>query len=772
LKFALPLFLLVLTTAPANAQPYVYAGGLSGIGVFDTRTEQALARRNVPGCSVVTTVFRPGTTELFAACGGTGFSPASKVVVLDPSTFQVTGSITLPAEPQDLAFTPDGARVAIALANGYLAVADAASMRVLAITFSGTALPFDGQARHVAVSPDGRYAFCTNPERNTISAIDLTTFVRMFTLQETFQPGAIAVSPDSSRLLVAKPVTPSRVDVMDLAAGTVVATVPLSGNGPDAIVIDANRNRAYVTQVYTPDPASDVVIVDLISNSAVGGLSAPDAVGAALSAAGDLLFVGTPRSLVTFRLSDNTAIASGTLITYGPLAVAPDGITPPVDACSYLLGSELDNFSPPTLSPGGSYGQVVVNATPDRCSYVLQTDVPWITLQHNGETRVGPDGFQYALGPNRTGVARTGHITAAGQTLTFTQAGCSDHRAVIDSPRPGALVQVPFVVTGWSLNTCAPSGTGVFPTTQVTSYGIPRPDVALAFGEQFRFSGFSHVVTSMPLGSQIAKVDLYDGIADSVYTASVPVFVVAQNRQPFGVVDTPAANTGIVSGVMVMTGWALDYTAELQSVQIYRSGRIGEAVDPATGLVFVGSAPLIQGIRPDVQAAYPTLPHSDTAGWGTLILTNMIPDGTYTFAVFANNGISTGVIGQRTLSIQNAFTQTPFGTIDTPGEFGTVSGTFIVFGWVLASPGNVIATDGSAIDVYIDGQFVGHADYGDARTDIAQIFPDYANAPAAGGHFVFDSTSLANGRHTLAWVVHDSAGHTAGIGSRFFTVAN
>jgi hypothetical protein len=771
LKFALALFLLVLTTAPANAQPYVYAGGLSGIGVFDTRTEQALARRSVPGCSAPTTVFRPGTTELFAACVGADFSPASKVVVLDPSTFQVTGSIPLPAAPQDLAFTPDGTRVAIALANGYLAVADAASRRVLATTFSGTALPFDGQMRHVAVSPDGRYAFCTNPERNTISAIDLTTFVRMFTLQETFQPGAIAVSPDSSRLLVAKGPPPSRLDVMDLAAGTVVATVPLSGSGLDTIVIDAVRSRAYVTQGYSPDPASDVVIVDLISNSAVGGLSAPDAVAAALSASGDLLFVGTARSLVTFRLSDNTAIASGTLLTGGPLAVAPDGITPPVDPCSYRLGSELGMFSAPTLSPGGSYGLVSVNATPDRCSYVPQTDVPWITLQHNGETRVGTDVFDYGLGPNRTGVARTGHITAAGQTLTFTQAGCSDHRAVIDSPRPGTLVQVPFVVTGWSLNTCAPSGTGVFPTTSLTTYGIPRPDVAQAFGEQFRFSGFSSVVTSMPLGSQIARVDLYDAIADGVYTASVPVFVVAQNRPPFGVVDTPA-NTAIVSGAMAMTGWALDYTADLQSVQIYRTGRVGEAVDPATGLVFIGSAPLIQGIRPDVQAAYPTLPHSDKAGWGTLILTNMIPDGTYTFTVLANNGVSTGVVGQRTVTIQNALAQTPFGTIDTPGEFGTVSATFIVFGWALASPGNLIATDGSAIDVYIDDQFVGHADYGDVRPDIAQIFPDYANAPAAGAHFVFDSTSLANGRHTLAWVVRDGAGHTAGIGSRFFTVAN
>jgi hypothetical protein len=37
---------------------------------------------------------------------------------------------------------------------------------------------------------------------------------------------------------------------------------------------------------------------------------------------------------------------------------------------------------------------------------------------------------------------------------------------------------------------------------------------------------------------------------------------------------------------------------------------------------------------------------------------------------------------------------------------------------------------------------------------------------------VLDTTPLSNGIHTVGWVVRDAAGHTAGIGSRFFTVAN
>src|SRR5262249_9513769 len=145
LRFALPL--LLLTAAPAAAQPYVYSGG--GLAVFDTPTQQALVRRSIPRCFAGRIAFRPGSPEPVARCGGTDFSPASKCAVIDPSTFQVTASAGLPAEAQDLAFTPDGSRLALALANGYVAFVDPANRQLLATTFSGTALPHDGQFRNL-----------------------------------------------------------------------------------------------------------------------------------------------------------------------------------------------------------------------------------------------------------------------------------------------------------------------------------------------------------------------------------------------------------------------------------------------------------------------------------------------------------------------------------------------------------------------------------------------------------------------------------------------
>ncbi|MBA3637954.1 MAG: hypothetical protein M3541_02785 [Acidobacteriota bacterium] len=84
----------------------------------------------------------------------------------------------------------------------------------------------------------------------------------------------------------------------------------------------------------------------------------------------------------------------------------------------------------------------------------------------------------------------------------------------------------------------------------------------------------------------------------------------------------------------------------------------------------------------------------------------------------------------------------------------------------------MIPADGFAIDVLIDGVVVGHPIYGLHRADIAAVFPGYANTNGAVGYFVIDTTTLANGPHTIAWVVRDNHGRVAGLGSRFFFVQN
>ena len=193
-------------------------------------------------------------------------------------------------------------------------------------------------------------------------------------------------------------------------------------------------------------------------------------------------------------------------------------------------------------------------------------------------------------------------------------------------------------------------------------------------------------------------------------------------------------------------------------------------------LIYIGDAIFVDGARPDVQAVYPSHPLASRAGWGYMLLTNTLPDGgtgTYRLHAIATDieGRQT-VLGTRTITAHNGTSAVPFGTLDTPGQGETVSGTIVNFGWALTPQSKVIPFDGSTIDVVIDGVVVGHPTYGFARSDVDALFPGYANTGRAVGYFVIDTTTLTNGLHTIAWIVRDNMGATSGIGARFFTVIN
>ncbi len=156
----------------------------------------------------------------------------------------------------------------------------------------------------------------------------------------------------------------------------------------------------------------------------------------------------------------------------------------------------------------------------------------------------------------------------------------------------------------------------------------------------------------------------------------------------------------------------------------------------------------------------------------------------------------------------------PFGAIDTPGQGQTVSGLLNNFGWALTADGNttggetgdiLIPTNGSTMTVFIDSLPVALVAYNQCRgnvgnpvptgvfcnDDVSNIFGNVTPQPVltartsnptrhrnldAGrapiGVYSFNTATLSNGLHTIAWSVSDSAGRNEGIGSRFFNVLN
>ena len=133
-------------------------------------------------------------------------------------------------------------------------------------------------------------------------------------------------------------------------------------------------------------------------------------------------------------------------------------------------------------------------------------------------------------------------------------------------------------------------------------------------------------------------------------------------------------------------------------------------------------------------------------------------------------------LGTKTITCNNSSATAPFGAIDTPGQGATVSGVVGNFGWVLARglrradpPG------GGTVQVLIDGAVASFVPGGwNSRSDLSALFPaaEYPGINTALGLAAFDSTTLSNGVHTIAWVVTDNLGNSAGVGSRYFTVSN
>jgi hypothetical protein len=255
---------------------------------------------------------------------------------------------------------------------------------------------------------------------------------------------------------------------------------------------------------------------------------------------------------------------------------------------------------------------------------------------------------------------------------------------------------------------------------------------------------------------------------DAIQVRQAPVSTAA----PFGLVETPA-DGAVVTGSIPVSGWVLDDLG-ISRVRIYR-----DPVSPEQpgAQVYIGDGVFVQGARPDVEAAYRPYPNSGRAGWGYLLLTNVLPNrgtGDYRLYVYADDADGhTVFLGTRRIVGDNANATVPFGAIDTPGQGQTIGGAnYVNFGWALTPQPKIIPTDGSTIQVYIDGAPAGTVDYNHYRSDVSTTFPGLANSDGPVGFRMLDTTTLSDGMHTIGWTVFDNQGVGAGVGSRFFNVQN
>jgi hypothetical protein len=344
------------------------------------------------------------------------------------------------------------------------------------------------------------------------------------------------------------------------------------------------------------------------------------------------------------------------------------------------------------------------------------------------------------LSVNRTSLnfGYSGQSITSPQTITVNIGGASNVGWSVSSNRPNIMVSPASGVGSGSFQVTAVPGTGGMVTvTAAAATGSPQ---------QIQVN-VNSVATGMPFGS----------------------------------FDTPLDNTAGISGAVAVSGWALD-SVEVTNVGVWREPVPNEPTG-SNGLVFIGDAVLVADARPDVRNAFPSYPNAYRAGWGYLMLTTGIPNsngsgplgnGAFKLHVLVTNAVGQTLdLGTHSITLDNAHAAKPFGSIDTPSQGGTASGSqFVNFGWTLTQNPYCIPADGSTITVTVDGVALGHPAYNQLRSDIANSFPGLCNTNGPVGFFYIDTTKLTNGVHTIGWLAYDNGGRGDGLGSRFFNVLN
>jgi len=107
-----------------------------------------------------------------------------------------------------------------------------------------------------------------------------------------------------------------------------------------------------------------------------------------------------------------------------------------------------------------------------------------------------------------------------------------------------------------------------------------------------------------------------------------------------------------------------------------------------------------------------------------------------------------------------------FGEIRRPRGGLIYQGTVEATGWALDADRVV------EVQIHVDGELFGDAEYGFARPMISNLFPGYPDSALPGWRFFLDTTALSDGPHTFQVLVRDLLSELTLIGERSFVVLN
>jgi beta-N-acetylglucosaminidase len=327
----------------------------------------------------------------------------------------------------------------------------------------------------------------------------------------------------------------------------------------------------------------------------------------------------------------------------------------------------------------------------------------------------------------------------------------SPARGYVDTPANGSTVKGDINVRGWFLDASGVSKIEVLVDGKrmgEAEYGLPRKDVYSAYPEyQNENSGYQFTLNTQQLTNGkhtiIVRETGENGGITNLSSRSVNV----QNLLTRGYIDTPI-NGANVKGEIIVKGWFLD-DAGVSKIEVLVDGRImGEA---QLGLP-----------RPDVGNIYPEYQNKNSGYLFTLNTMNLT-NGQHTMIVRETS--NSGAIKDLSSRVINVTNVPAKGYIDAPKNDSTIYGEVDVRGWFLDASGV------SKIEILLDGQIMGEAQYGLPRKDVSSAYPEYQNENS-GYLYTLNTENLSNGKHTLVVRETGKNGVKTDLSSRVVNVQN
>jgi len=365
-----------------------------------------------------------------------------------------------------------------------------------------------------------------------------------------------------------------------------------------------------------------------------------------------------------------------------------------------------------------------------------------------------------------------------------------------------------FPVSGWALDTDGIAKVEVLidnGVVQNAMYGDARPDVGNTFADwpAALFSSFIANVDTTRIQDGVHTLDVRAtdrlGLSRLIGRRVVQIFNDNANLKPFGYIDEPLKNA-VLYGTLCQTqpifspainaqshitpvrGWALDLgtrsdIGRVSYAELLVDGRRWYSTDDCAFSPVFNNFVNCYGLpRFDVERYYPGYPDAPRSGF----LFTMDVGALLALGVRPGNHVLKVRVGDQ----DQTFTELPnrdglpvffecaenrvaaaVGFIDVPQTNDFMKGTVTFQGWALVEHSNL-----QEVDILVDGDFKGKAQYGFPRPDVAVQFPFLFNSQNSGWRFVIDTTKLSNARHQVTVRVVDFTGLVTEIGSvNFFT---